>query len=272
MNMKRLSKLLTGCLACLIVAGTTLPAGALSLTVDGAERTAEAKAVLLGDTTYVSLRSVAAMLDPNAQVSWSEGVASVTSEQLDLTACPGEQYLQVNGRCLYIKDSVKLINGSTMVPIRVLAAAMGGTVDWVQNGEKVLVSSGESGPEQANYDKNDLYWLSRIISAESRGEPLAGKIAVGNVVLNRVASDEFPNTIYGVIFDDRWGGQFTPAQNGTIYDEPTQESVVAAKLCLEGADEAGESLYFLAPSLTQNHWIMDNQTYVTTIGCHWFYR
>jgi N-acetylmuramoyl-L-alanine amidase len=272
MNMKPLLKLLTGSLVCLIAAAVVLPAGALSLTVDGAVRTGEAKAVLMGDTTYVSLRSVAAMLDENVCVTWSDGVASVTTQQLNLTARPGEQYLQVNGRCLYIKDSVKLINGFTMVPIRVLAAAMGGTVDWVQNGEKVLLTTGDGLPEAANYDENDLYWLSRIISAESRGEPLDGKIAVGNVVLNRVASEEFPDTVYGVIFDDRWGGQFTPAQNGTIYDEPTQESVVAAKLCLEGADTAGESLYFLAPALTQNHWIMDNQTYVTTIGCHWFYR
>jgi N-acetylmuramoyl-L-alanine amidase len=95
---------------------------------------------------------------------------------------------------------------------------------------------------------------------------------VGNVVLNRVHSDEFPDTIYDVIFDSRWGGQFQPVSNGTIYDDPTEESVVAAKLCLEGANTAGASLYFLAPALTQNHWIMDNQTYVTTIGCHWFYR
>jgi N-acetylmuramoyl-L-alanine amidase len=259
-------------LACLTAAALSLPAGALSLSVDGAERTAEAKAALKGDTTYVSLRSVAAMLDENAQVSWSDGTAYVTTEQLSLSARPGDQYLQVNGRCLYIKDGVKLENGSTLVPIRVLAAAMGGTVDWVELEEKVLVFAGNGLPESANYDKNDLYWLSRIISAESQGESLDGKIAVGNVVLNRVHSDEFPDTIYDVIFDSRWGGQFQPVSNGTIYDDPTEESVVAAKLCLEGANTAGSSLYFLAPALTQNHWIMDNQTYVTTIGCHWFYR
>ena len=94
---------------------------------------------------------------------------------------------------------------------------------------------------------------------------------MGNVVLNRVADGGFPNTIYGVIFDDRWGGQFEPVRNGTIYDEPTEESVLAAKLCLEGANTAGDSLYFLAPALTTNHWIMQNRTYRTTIGSHWFY-
>ena len=114
--------------------------------------------------------------------------------------------------------------------------------------------------------------MSRVISAESRGEPLLGKLAVGTVVLNRVASEEFPDTIYDVIFDRKWGVQFAPVANGTIYDDPTEESVLAARLVLDGARAAGDSLYFLAPDLTNNHWIMENQTHVTTIGCHWFYR
>ncbi len=135
-----------------------------------------------------------------------------------------------------------------------------------------MSSGGDQGPSQQGYSDEDLYWLSRIISAESRGEPLKGKLAVGTVVLNRVASSQFPNTIYDVIFDKRWGGQFEPVRNGTVYQDPTPESVQAAKLCLQGAREAGDSLYFLAPALTNNHWIMENRSYVTTIGCHWFYR
>ena len=68
----------------------------------------------------------------------------------------------------------------------------------------------------AFYDADVVYWLSRIISAESRGEPLIGQIAVGNVVLNRVRSSAFPNTVWGVIFDRKWGVQFSPVSNGTI--------------------------------------------------------
>lgn len=259
-------------LAGLMTASLTLPSAALSLNVNGQDRTAEAKATLIQDTAYVSLRSVAAMLDSSAVVEWNGGTASVTTNKLSLTARPGDLYLQVNGRCLYIKDSVKLINGSTMVPVRVLAAAMGGTVDWDRARQTALLTTGSGTPEPAAYNKDDLYWLSRIISSESRGEPLLGKIAVGNVVLNRVASNEFPDTIYGVIFDRQWGVQFEPVINGTVYDTPTDESVIAAKLCLEGADVVGDSLYFLAPDLTKNHWIMNNRTYVATIGCHWFYR
>lgn len=122
-----------------------------------------------------------------------------------------------------------------------------------------------------NVDEDAVYWLSRIISAESKGESLEGQIAVGNVVLNRVKSPEFPNTIYGVIFDDRWGGQFEPVRNGTIYLEPTAQSVQAAKQCLSGVNNIGNCLYFLAPDLAQNFWIPQNREYVTTIGCHDFY-
>ena len=95
---------------------------------------------------------------------------------------------------------------------------------------------------------------------------------MGNVVLNRVNHADFPNTVYGVIFDDRWGGQFEPVRNGAIYNEPTEESVLAAKLCLDGVNTVGNSLYFIAPDLASNHWVMNNRTFVTTIGCHWFYR
>ena len=59
----------------------------------------------------------------------------------------------------------------------------------------------------AYYNSTDLYWLSRIISAEAKGEPLAGQIAVGNVVLNRTRSAAFPNTVKDVIFDKKYGAK-----------------------------------------------------------------
>lgn len=260
----------------LIVAGVltaalTLPATALNLRVDGADQTAAARAVLVGDTTYVSLRSVAAMLSSDAHVSWSDGVARVQTRNLNLTARPGDCYIQANGRCFYAPEGVKLENGVTMVPLRALALAMGGAVDWESASRTAVLTPGSGVPAAATYSEEDLYWLSRIISAESKGEPFKGKLAVGTVVLNRVASSDFPNTVKGVIFDSRWGGQFEPVSNGTVYDEPTADSVAAAKLCLEGVRQAGNSLYFLAPNLTNNHWIMENRDYVTTIGNHWFY-
>ena len=199
-------KLRTFLMAGLVTLSLVLPASALTLSVDGRDRTAEAKTTAIQNTTYVSLRSVATMLDPTAQVDWKDGKAWVTTDKLTLTARPGDEYIQVNGRYIYMANGVKAINGSTMVAIRPFASAMGGKVDWVGQTSTVLLTSGDGIPEEPTYDQEDLYWLSRIISAESRGEPLLGKIAVGTVVLNRVADSMFPDTIYGVIVDDRWGG------------------------------------------------------------------
>ena len=256
-----------------LTAALVLPGSAADvLSVNGQNLWDKAQAQLVeGGTTYVSLRAVAEVLAPGADVTWEDGTAWVRGRGLALSAKPGEQWLTVNGRALYVPYQVRLTNDRTMVPVRVLAQALGGEVDWsAQRG--VTLTPGSGRPDPASYTENDLYWMSRIISAESRGEPLLGKLAVGTVVLNRVASGEFPDTIYGVIFDRKWGIQFEPVANGTVYDEPTQESVLAAKLVLDGARAAGDSLYFLAPDLTDNHWMMEHQTYVTTIGCHWFYK
>lgn len=269
--MKRLMTMLAALAA---AAALTLPAAAASpsiLTVGGRNIWQQAKAQVVNDTTYVSLRTVAGYLAPNAQVSWRGGAARINGAGVSVAAVPGQKYLTVNDRALYIPHGVRTDSGSVLVPVRVLAEALGGGVDWSrQTGVTLTVGGGV--PAAPPYTADDLYWLSRIISAESRGEPLAGKLAVGTVVLNRVASDEFPNDIYSVIFDRKWGVQFTPVANGTVYDPPTEESVLAAKLVLEGARVAGDSLYFLAPELTDNRWIMENREYVTTIGCHWFYR
>src|SRR5699024_12370625 len=75
---------------------------------------------------------------------------------------------------------------------------------------------------------HDALPISRLIYAESGNQPLEGKIAVGNVVLNRVASPLFPNTVADVIYQPN---QFSPAGSGHLSRTPNAESVVAAKLC-----------------------------------------
>jgi len=266
--MKRLTAALA---AAVLAASLTASAAAASLKVEGREVWQEAAAHVVHDTTYVSLRTVSGYLAPQAEIRWDGTAARVEGAGVSLSAVPGDHYIKVNDRVFYVPYAVQARDGAVLVPIRVLARALGGTVDWSRE-EGVTLTVGSGRPDEAPYTEDELYWLSRIISAESRGEPLSGKLAVGTVVMNRVASSEFPNTVYDVIFDREWGVQFTPVANGTVYQEPTEESVLAAKMVLDGARVAGDSLYFLAPELTDNHWIMENRDYVTTIGCHWFYR
>jgi len=124
---------------------------------------------------------------------------------------------------------------------------------------------------QDYYDKNDLYWLSKIIHAESEGEPFLGKIAVGNVVLNRVKDSYFPNTVYDVIFDRKNGVQFSPVANGTIHKEAGEDAVMAAKICLENYRISDKILYFLNEKLATNFWIVENCNLIMSIGGHDFY-
>ncbi len=290
--MKRLQRQITALTlgACLL----TSSVHGISLTLDNAPLDIGATPVY-NNTTYVSLRLLTEKLCPDAQVSWENGRATVLQNGTTLTATPGESVLVLDGKEITLDLPVRLENDRTLVPIRPLAAVLDLDVNWNSSTEVVSLTARKTSPpvtsskpsssptkptatdsepakESPSYSQEDLYWLSRIISAESQGESWEGKIAVGNVVMNRVLSSDFPDTIYGVIFDDRWGGQFEPVRNGTIYNEPTAESVDAAIACLEGANTVGESLYFLAPDLTSNHWTMENRTYITTIGVHWFYK
>ena len=271
--MRKLCVCMALCLGLLFGNGAAA-AAAGPLVVNGKNLPAGSEARVYGNTTYVSLRAVAEALEPAAAVAWAGDRATVRANGITLEAIPGRTYIEANGMALPVPGGVRLEGGRTLVPVRVLGKALGADVDWDAGTGTVTVTSGGAplASGDAFYDADALYWLSRIISAESQGEPLSGKIAVGNVILNRAADREFPDTIYGVIFDDRWGGQFEPVRNGTVYAAPTGESVLAAKLVLEGADVAGESLYFLAPTLTNNHWIMENRDYIMTIGVHWFYK
>jgi N-acetylmuramoyl-L-alanine amidase len=130
----------------------------------------------------------------------------------------------------------------------------------------------EDKTEKHEYTKDELYWLSRIIEAEAGGESFKGKLAVGNVVLNRVKDARFPSTIYGVIFDCSTGVyQFSPVANGTVYNTPSADSVEAAKQCLEGKNVVGNALFFMNGAIAETAWIAYNRPYIMTIGNHQFY-
>ena len=131
-------------------------------------------------------------------------------------------------------------------------------------------SRGTSSTQQMSLD---LYWLSRIIHAEAEAEPYKGKVAVGNVIMNRVNSTQFPNTIKGVIFEYYKGiPQFSPVEEGTIYNIPNADSIAAAKEALNGTRPVGNCTYFFNPDKAPGKWIVQNKTYVTRIGNHVFYK
>ena len=197
--------------------------------------------------------------------------ADAVVETLSMSAVPGSLYVQANGRYLYVKDGLKQVNGKLAVPVRVLAKIYNLDVGYDQaTGNVTLTHQAGTGAFLQNgatyYNGDTLYWLSHIIYAESGNQPMLGKIAVGNVVMNRVASPLFPNNIYDVLFQRN---QFSPAISGSIYRDPNADSVVAAKLVMDGAVALENVLFFNRAGL--NSYASRNRPYVATIGAHAFY-
>lgn len=229
---------------------------------------------IINDTTYVPLRSMCELFGASA-ISWNDSTktATISARGIKIYITQGNTYITANGRYFASDEPVRNIGGRLYVPVRLIAAAFASSVSW--NGASYTVNIGDSGKIPASgdsfYDSNEVYWLSRIIYAESGAEPFRGKIAVGNVVMNRVASAQFPNSIYSVIFDKKYGTQFSPVASGTIYKTPNKDSVIAAKICLEGFSVNNKVLYFMNPRLATNNWISKNRPYAFTIGTHNFY-
>ena len=259
--MKR--ELLCGLLAAASLSLPVQAARAVPVQVDGS--VLKSGSYVEQGVTYVPLRY---LLDAMGgwTVSWDSQAqeAIAVSGSARLAADPAEDTITIGGQ--EYAGRVTVENGRTYVPLRLVAEALGGGAAWDPYlGGAAVTSAG------AAHDAADLYWLSRIISAESGGESMEGQIAVGNVVLNRVASREFPDTIPGVIFDRVDGVQFEPVSNGTVYNAPTAQAMEAARRVLAGENVIGSAMYFYAPALSKGVWINANRTYHKTIGCHRFY-
>ena len=194
---------------------------------------------------YAPIRFFAeAMLDCKVRYTESEKMLTVESDGLYIKVISGKSYIVANGRYLYLGEEITLReDGQFWLPCSTLAMIFGCEYTFDQSTKTAnLIPSGEFIENASSYyNSREVYWLSRIISAESRGEPLLGKLAVGTVVMNRVDSSRFPNSIYDVIFDGR---QFSPAVSGSIYKTPTDESVIAAKIVLEGFRISEHILFF----------------------------
>ena len=229
----------------------------------------------IGGTVYVPVQRFADLFGSFKTV-YTEATEQVviTGTNLSITVKVGDPYITVNERIFYTGKKVISLGGWIFVPLTSMCKALNAQVTIRQGYYDATVTSGDPTKVQwasEYYNSTDLYWLSRIISAEAKGEPFAGQIAVGNVVLNRVRSSQFPNTVKGVIFDTKYGTQFSPVASGTIYQTPTASAVMAAKVCLEGYSLSTQMIYFYNPSIATSSWIGRTRPYIMTVGNHKFY-
>lgn len=237
----------------------------------------DAEPFMVNNRTYVPIRALGEALGAN--VYWNENTqtAAIQTAGVTIQMQDGSAYATVNGTKKYLENGIKKRDDRLFVPARFVAETFSAYVAWDPMSYTVnIYKDGIVVPSYLQgirpYSDDEIFWLARIIHAESEGEPMQGKIAVANTVLNRVESSEFPDTIYSVIFDNQYAVQYEPTSNGTIYNTPGVQSVSAAKRALEGENVVGDCLYFLNPKKATNSWIMQNRSYYITIGNHDFYR
>ncbi len=245
----------------------------INVTLDG-EKILQEEAKLISSVTYVPLRRFSELSDAD-DISWNQSTATATVKKGSTVIQISAQnpYIEANGRCFYTASPILNIAGRLYLPVRLIANAFCIDVSWdaktrtanLKSTSRVLAKGSDF------YRTDDLYWLSRIISAEAGGEPLLGKIAVGNVVLNRREHPSYPSSVYGVVFDRKHGTQFSPVSMGTIYKKPTAESVIAAKICLEGYSLDKEILFFMNPRIATSNWISNTRHFAFRIANHDFY-
>ena len=228
---------------------------------------------IINNVYCVPVRAFFEALGARVTYSSSSRTLTVVYNGLYLTATDGGYVIFANDRpILNFAPNTIMTNGKMYASLEGLLKITG--LSATRSPEAISVSGRFSPlkPASGYYREDEVFWLARIITAEARGESLLGQIAVGNVIMNRVASPLYPNTIYGVIFDRKYGVQFSPVLDGSIYNTPTYTATLAAKIILEGTRLSEDSLFFLNPITAQSGWISKNREYLYTIGGHDFYR
>ena len=146
------------------------------------------------------------------------------------------------------------------------AAALGVTLSGSSGSSGSSSSSSSAASSSSTYVSSDHRLLAKLVYAEARGEPYKGQVAVAAVVLNRVASSSFPNTVSGVIYQS---GAFSCVSNGSINNTPDSNCIRAALDALNGWDPTGGCLYYYNPKTAVDKWIF-SRTVQTVIGNHSF--
>ncbi len=250
-----------------------LPEWAVALTRNGEALQLENHARLVNNVTYVPVRDFFGAMECNVTWDSASGTVRITrGEELEGRLTPDSSIARFNGRCWYMTAPCISVEGMAMMPLRDAAKVFNSQVSWDADTRTVHLSG--YGLLQAGgsfYNEQDLLWIARIVRHEAGNQILDGKVAVANVILNRMKSAGFPNTAEEVIFDTRTGVQFVTRESTKIYIDPSEECFVAAKLAMEGYETAPDCLYFASNRVAKRCWAGRNRPWFGTIGGHTFF-
>ena len=227
------------------------------------------------ERTLLSLRSLSNALQLDLQWIQEEHKIILNYNTTKIELFTQEDYRSkaiVNGIEYEMDVPIEIKNDRTMIPARFVSEHMGFDIEWdgitftliINSDDEVLASSFI---KDKTYNVEDFMWLSRIVNVETGGSSFANKLAVANVVLNRVKSERFPKSIYDVIFDTKWTVQFPPAFRDGFRDiSPSHNSRIAAKMALEGINNIKNCIFFNNVPFTSS-----DITFYKKLGGNYFY-
>ena len=232
------------------------------------------KPILVDSTTYIPLRAFSDAI--GGEIGWNdaEKAATMTKSGHTFVFYTGKGYCMIDG---VKKNHHSLIyKDLTFIPVRAVSETLNYRVKWDDYYLTVkITASGVRVPESCKdktYTYEDINYLAKITHVESGSQHFKVKLGVAGVVVNRMKSSEFPNTIKGVIYDTNYGVQFPPAHNGKIDTTPSKESIIAAKCVLNGVNVVGNSLYFNDAAYAESSWAHHNRPHFGNIYDMAFYE
>ena len=237
------------------------------------------RAYRINDDVYLSPSLLSSLAETSCKTSILTDSVLLQFPTLTVMWEKDAEILLAGSRYLYAPGGCQLIDDQLYLPSEALSHLFSVSVVFSDSEDRVSISTAglhlmaDSSPDyyERVFSTDDIYWLSRIISAEAETEPLAGQIGVGNVVLNRVADPRFPHTVLDVILEHDNSIQFDSAAEGKVTYNPSDRSVIAAYLCMEGYNTVNDSLYYVNPSVVNADWFRNNLRLVCVIENHEFY-
>jgi len=227
---------------------------------DGRALYIESRAMIIDGRMYIPLRSVAELYDK--AVDWDENSRHVNiREYKTYLVAPWQTFYEISRELRILEKALRVWNNMLEGE-----PEMGSTI-YLESTEKITLDYTLT-ETVIPYDFDDLEMLAKIIYAEAIGEPYEGMVAVGAVIMNRIKSTSFPNTLQEVIFQR---GQFTPIGNGQYNRaKPTDPYYRAAEDALRGIDPVNGALFFNDPVRSKVGYF--TRPIIMHIGTHCFYR
>lgn len=211
---------------------------------------------------------VATMGDPPVQLNDASQIEKLVEPVPQVTGTENSKYHSYTAYQVEPGDSLYWIAASYGISIQELKSLNNLESDVIKVGQRLVVPMDfiKHYPVGVRLSGAEVEWLAQMIHAEARGEPYLGQVAVGAVIINRMLSSQFPNTLRGVLFQRN---AFQPILNGSFYMTANESARKAALEALNGHDPTGGALFFFNPRQSTDRFMHSRPT-KTTIGSHRF--